>query len=68
MVQAVDHLHQRNIIHRDLKLENFLVGENLETVKLIDFGLATVYDKRSPPRQTCGTIISAAPEMHRSKK
>lgn len=64
MVRAVSHLHSQNIIHRDLKLENFLVGEHLDTVKLIDFGLASIYDPASPPYQTCGTMISAAPEMH----
>lgn len=64
MVQAVNHLHSLNIIHRDIKLENFLVGENLETIKIIDFGLATEYDPASPPSLVCGTLISAAPEMH----
>ncbi|KAK7579810.1 hypothetical protein V9T40_000439 [Parthenolecanium corni] len=40
---AVKHLHQQNppIIHRDLKLENFLLGED-GRLKLCDFGSATV--------------------------
>ncbi|XP_065208791.1 cyclin-G-associated kinase [Planococcus citri] len=39
---AVQHLHQQNppIIHRDLKLENFLLGEDGK-LKLCDFGSAT---------------------------
>lgn len=64
MVKAVSYLHSINIIHRDIKLENFLVSENLETIKIIDFGLASIYDPECPPTKICGTMISAAPEMH----
>ena len=34
---AVNYLHDKMIVHRDLKLENILIGDSLE-VKLIDFG------------------------------
>ncbi|VDC07536.1 unnamed protein product [Peniophora sp. CBMAI 1063] len=41
MLQAVKHTHDAGVVHRDLKLENFLVSEDLSKVYLADFGLAT---------------------------
>ncbi|TFK68559.1 kinase-like protein, partial [Pluteus cervinus] len=42
MLDALQHLHSHNLIHRDTKPDNFLlgVGENAGRVHLIDFGLA----------------------------
>jgi hypothetical protein len=39
IASAVEFLHQNNVIHRDLKPGNILVGPDLEP-KLLDFGLA----------------------------
>jgi casein kinase I family protein HRR25 len=48
MIRRIKHLHQRGFIHRDLKLENFLMGlaENETICYLIDFGLARRYRYR----------------------
>jgi casein kinase I family protein HRR25 len=48
MIRRIKHLHQRGFIHRDLKLENFLMGlaENDTICYLIDFGLARRYRYR----------------------
>jgi serine/threonine protein kinase len=40
LISAVQFLHERNIIHRDLKLSNLLYQQNLGLLKLADFGLA----------------------------
>jgi len=40
--EAVQHAHQKGIIHRDLKLSNILVTVNdgVAVPKIIDFGIA----------------------------
>ena len=40
LFEAVVHCHTFNVIHRDIKPANIMVNEN-DTIKLIDFGLAT---------------------------
>ena len=42
VVSALEYLHGRDISHRDVKLDNILVGKT--DVKLIDFGMATRLD------------------------
>ena len=45
MVNVLEYLHERNVIHRDLKPDNFVLGEGRKSYKiyLIDFGLAKKY-------------------------
>jgi polo-like kinase 1 len=40
IVDACEFMHRNNVIHRDLKLGNLFLGDNLE-IKVGDFGLAT---------------------------
>lgn len=40
ILSGLKYLHQRGILHRDLKLGNFFITENME-LKIGDFGLAT---------------------------
>lgn len=42
IVDGVDYLHNMGLAHRDLKLDNCVLTDN-STVKLIDFGTATVF-------------------------
>ena len=42
IILGLEELHRNGISHRDLKMENILIGKGLK-VKIIDFGFA-VYD------------------------
>lgn len=43
---GMKHIHEHNMIHRDLKMENIMLNGAFEA-KIVDFGLATVYEKMS---------------------
>ena len=57
------YLHRNKVIHRDLKLGNLFLAENMET-KLGDFGLAAKLLKDEEKKYTiCGTPNYIAPEV-----
>lgn len=61
-VSAIKYLHDFNISHRDIKLENILLDTN-QDVKIIDFGFSSVTQKDQPSRSFCGTPSYMAPEI-----
>ena len=66
-MNAVDHCHQNGITHRDIKLENIMLDEEKENVKLIDFGFATQLQGQYNDEilyETLGTMQYMAPELH----
>ena len=71
---ALHYLHDKNIIHRDLKLENILVHFDNEKdknelnifeskIKLIDFGLARTIDHQNLASSICGSPIIMDPQL-----
>jgi calcium-dependent protein kinase len=65
MLRAVGYLHSHNIVHRDLKLENFLYESRAEdaALKVIDFGFAKVWDSSKPMQASCGSIAYVSPDV-----
>eukprot|EP00092_Neocalanus_flemingeri_P056089 GFUD01066419.1.p1 GENE.GFUD01066419.1~~GFUD01066419.1.p1 ORF type:complete len:583 (+),score=171.35 GFUD01066419.1:138-1886(+) len=61
------YLHENKIIHRDLKLGNVFLNDNME-IKIGDFGLATKVDYDGERKKTlCGTPNYIAPEVLNKK-
>ena len=60
-----DYRHSKNIIHRDLKLENFLFSSNKpdSELKMIDFGLSKHFEMGDMQHEGVGTPYSVAPDV-----
>ncbi|XP_060068522.1 sperm motility kinase Y-like [Ylistrum balloti] len=67
LTSAVDHMHRSNIVHRDLKLENFLLDKDMN-IKIIDFGLSNVFYGETSLSTQCGSPAYAAPEIFSNQK
>lgn len=63
IISALKYLHLKGILHRDLKLGNFFINENME-LKVGDFGLAARQEPADQRKKTiCGTPNYLAPEV-----
>uniref|UniRef100_A0A0N5A9Z7 Serine/threonine-protein kinase par-1 n=1 Tax=Syphacia muris TaxID=451379 RepID=A0A0N5A9Z7_9BILA len=67
IVSAVQYLHQKNIIHRDLKAENLLLDADMN-IKIADFGFSNQFVAGSKLDTFCGSPPYAAPELFQGKK
>ena len=64
---AIKYLHSHRVIHRDLKLGNLFLNEQMQ-VKIGDFGLATKLEFEGERKRTiCGTPNYIAPEVLEGK-
>lgn len=68
VAKSIKFCHDNKIIHRDIKLENFLLDPQTNILKLCDFGWAAELTEEQPLRATiCGTTDYMAPEMIKEK-
>uniref|UniRef100_A0A1I8EAE4 phosphorylase kinase n=1 Tax=Wuchereria bancrofti TaxID=6293 RepID=A0A1I8EAE4_WUCBA len=62
LFDGVAYMHDRNIVHRDIKLENILCIDD-ERIVISDFGFATQIQPGQKLRELLGTPGYLAPEM-----
>lgn len=64
LVLVLDHLHKKNIIYRDLKPANVVIGEDGH-IKIADFGLSKINIKKGEMTHSIvGTVEYLAPEIY----
>jgi len=63
--RAIDHMHDVNLVHRDIKPENLLLSDKSAnaTIKLADFGFATICTSDTGLSDLLGTPEYMAPEL-----
>ncbi|KAM7273603.1 hypothetical protein ACFE04_028267 [Oxalis oulophora] len=59
---GIQYLHSQGILHRDLKSENLLLGEDM-CVKIADFGISCLESQCGSAKGFTGTYRWMAPEM-----
>jgi len=67
IVSALHYCHERGIVHRDLKLENFLLNKDSTLIKLTDFGFSSTFAVDGLLSTACGSPHYVAPEVLQGK-
>ena len=70
LIQQLDRLHQRNVIHRDIKPDNIMLldDENGEHLVLLDFGSARTYVSNESRTMTGVVTAGYSPQEQYSQK
>lgn len=68
ILQGLEYLHSKNIIHQDLKPHNILFDKNQYTLKIADFGVSNIFDQtKATAKAQNGTLRYMSPEQLESK-
>ena len=62
IVLTLQYIHNHNIVHRDIKLDNILIDLD-NNIKICDFGVSKIIKNNEPLMEQCGTPAYIAPEI-----
>lgn len=68
LIIAVEYCHKKNVVMRDIKLENILLDKDQTLIKLCDFGFSKSAIMHTKPNTKLGTPSYLAPEILISEK
>mmetsp|Transcript_32449 Transcript_32449/g.58064 ORF Transcript_32449/g.58064 Transcript_32449/m.58064 type:complete len:345 (-) Transcript_32449:136-1170(-) len=64
LICAVDYMHHKGVVNRDIKLENSLLTNHVKPLlKICDFGYSKSDQNDSVPKSKVGTYLYVAPEV-----
>jgi 5'-AMP-activated protein kinase catalytic alpha subunit len=66
IIEAIQYIHSRSVVHRDIKLDNILIDLS-GNIKICDFGVSRQIKKGEIIKHQCGTPAYIAPEILRNE-
>ncbi|CAH1244165.1 NEK8 [Branchiostoma lanceolatum] len=67
MLLSLQHVHAKQILHRDLKTQNILLNRKKNVVKIGDFGISKILSSKSKAYTVVGTPCYISPELCEGK-
>ncbi|XP_052774404.1 serine/threonine-protein kinase Nek8-like isoform X1 [Mya arenaria] len=67
MLLSIQHVHSKQILHRDLKTQNILLDKTKRVIKIGDFGISKVLSSKSKAYTVVGTPCYISPELCEGK-
>lgn len=64
---SLQHVHFKQILHRDLKTQNILMNKDRDVVKTGDFGISKILSSKSKAVTVVGTPCYISPELCEGK-